>query len=50
VNYASGVITNAVGQSFVAGKLGKYTVGPDQTILLGSPFIFNKSNISDFNF
>ncbi len=50
VNYASGVITNAVGQSFTAGKLGKYTVGADDTILLGLPFIFNKSNIAQFHF
>jgi rhamnose transport system substrate-binding protein len=50
VNFASGVITNAVGQKFTAGKLGKYTVGPDQTVLLGMPFIFNKSNIAQFNF
>ncbi|MGO9407658.1 MAG: substrate-binding domain-containing protein [Acidimicrobiales bacterium] len=50
VNFASGVITNAVGQSFKASTLGKYTVGPDQTILLGLPFIFNKSNIAQFHF
>jgi rhamnose transport system substrate-binding protein len=50
VNYASGVITNAVGQSFTAGKLGKYTVGADDTVLLGPPFIFNKSNIAQFHF
>ena len=50
VNFASGLITNAVGQSFKAGTSGKYTVGPDQTILLGLPFIFNKSNIAQFHF
>ena len=50
VNYASGVITNAPGQSFIGGKLGKYTVGAKDTILLGLPFVFNKSNISQFHF
>ena len=28
---------------FTAGKLGKFTVGADHTILLGPPFVFNKS-------
>src|SRR5215471_759281 len=50
VNFASKKITNASGQSFTAGKLGKYTVGADRTILLGPPFVFTKSNISKFNF
>jgi rhamnose transport system substrate-binding protein len=50
VNYASHKITNAVGQSFTAGTLGKYTVGADDTILLGPPLVFNSSNINDFHF
>ena len=50
VNFASGVITNSVGESFKAGNLGSFKVGPDQTILLGLPFIFNKSNIAQFHF
>jgi rhamnose transport system substrate-binding protein len=50
VEYASKKITNSPGQSFTAGKLGKFTVGADHTILLGPPFVFNKSNISQFNF
>jgi rhamnose transport system substrate-binding protein len=50
VELASKKITNAVGQSFTAGKLGKFTVGADHTILLGPPFVFNKSNINQFNF
>jgi rhamnose transport system substrate-binding protein len=43
-------ITNATGQSFTAGKLGKFTVGADDTVLLGPPFVFTASNISQFNF
>ncbi len=50
VELASHAITNAQGQSFVAGRLGKFTVGPDHTVLLGPPFVFNKSNINNFNF
>jgi rhamnose transport system substrate-binding protein len=50
VNFASGVITNAVGQTFTAGKLGKYTVAADQTVVLGPPFVFTKSNIAQFHF
>ncbi|HTV11681.1 MAG TPA: substrate-binding domain-containing protein [Acidimicrobiales bacterium] len=50
VELASKAITNAQGQSFVGGKLGKYTVGPDHTILLGLPFVFDAANINQFNF
>jgi rhamnose transport system substrate-binding protein len=50
VNLASKKITNSAGQSFTAGKLGKFTVGADQTIILGPPLIFTKANISQFNF
>ena len=32
------------------GKLGKFTIGADNTVLLGPPFVFTKSNISQFNF
>ncbi len=47
---ASGKITGAAGQTFTAGKLGKFTVGAGNTVLLGPPFVFNKANISQFNF
>jgi rhamnose transport system substrate-binding protein len=50
VEYASHKITNAAGQTFTAGTLGKFTVGADHTILLGPPTVFNSSNINDFNF
>jgi len=50
VNYASKKITNATGQSFTAGKLGKFTVGPDRTIILGPPLVFNAANINNYNF
>ena len=50
VNYASKKITNTAGQSFTAGKLGKYQVGAQHSILLGPPFVFTKANINQFNF
>ena len=50
VNFASKKITNAQGQSFTAGKLGKFTVGADRTILLGPPLVFNAGNINNYNF
>jgi len=50
VELASGAITNKTGQSFVAGKLGKFTVADGHTILLGKPFVFDKANINQFNF
>jgi rhamnose transport system substrate-binding protein len=33
-----------------AGKLGKYTVGADHTILLGPTTVFTKANVSQFSF
>jgi rhamnose transport system substrate-binding protein len=50
VEFASKAVTNAAGQSFTAGKLGKYTVGSDHTILLGPPTVFNSANVNNFNF
>jgi rhamnose transport system substrate-binding protein len=49
VNLASKKITGSAGQSFTAGKLGKFTIGADNTILLGPPLVFTKSNINNFN-
>jgi rhamnose transport system substrate-binding protein len=45
-----GTITGKQGDKFDAGKLGSYTVGADGTVLLGDPFVFDKSNIDKFNF
>src|SRR5207244_11484076 len=38
VNLASGTITGKAGQTFTAGKLGKYKIGAKSTVLLGPPF------------
>jgi rhamnose transport system substrate-binding protein len=45
-----GDITGKTGDKFKAGKLGSFTVGDGATVLLGDPFVFDKSNIDKFNF
>ncbi len=45
-----GDITGKEGDKFTAGKLGDYTVGAKNTVLLGDPFEFTKDNIGDFDF
>lgn len=50
VELASGKITGASGDSFTAGKLGSFTVGDANTVLLGPPFVFDSSNIAKFDF
>jgi rhamnose transport system substrate-binding protein len=45
-----GEITGEEGDTFEAGRLGEYTVGADNTVLLGDPFTFNVDNIGDFDF
>jgi rhamnose transport system substrate-binding protein len=45
-----GTIKGDEGDTFKAGKLGEYKVGADHTVLLGDPYVFNKSNIGQFNF
>ena len=50
VNVASKKLTPSSGATFTAGKLGSYTVGADNTVVLGPPLVFNKANINQFNF
>jgi rhamnose transport system substrate-binding protein len=45
-----GDITGKTGDTFTAGTLGKFTVGANNTVLLGDPYKFNKDNIDQFNF
>jgi rhamnose transport system substrate-binding protein len=51
---ADGKITGKVGESFSAGKLGKYKIvkGPDgrPQVILGPPFVFNAKNVDKFKF
>ncbi len=47
---AQGKIKGTVGETFTAGKLGKFTIGPNNVVLLGPPTVFDSSNIDQFNF
>jgi rhamnose transport system substrate-binding protein len=47
---ASGTLKVTQGATFKAGKLGSFTIGADNTVLLGPPTVFNSSNINKFNF
>ncbi|MET0734924.1 MAG: rhamnose ABC transporter substrate-binding protein [Microbacterium sp.] len=46
----TGEITGAEGDTFEAGKLGSFEVGPDAGVLLGDPYVFDAENIADFDF
>ncbi len=46
----TGEITGEEGDTFEAGKLGEFEVGPDAGVLLGDPFVFDAENIGDFDF
>lgn len=46
----NGDITGDEGDTFEAGRLGSFEVGPDNAIVLGDPFVFNADNIGDFDF
>jgi rhamnose transport system substrate-binding protein len=50
VALASGQITGAEGQKFTAGGLGSFTIGAQGVVTLGTPTVFDKSNIGQFNF
>jgi rhamnose transport system substrate-binding protein len=45
-----GKITGKQGDTFTAGSLGSYTVGANGEVLLGKPYVFDSSNIDQFNF
>jgi rhamnose transport system substrate-binding protein len=52
--FADKKITGKVGETFKAGKLGTYKIvlGPDKRpqVILGPPFVFDKSNVDKFKF
>lgn len=47
---AAGDLTGEEGETFTAGRLGEFTVGADGEVLLGEPYVFDESNIADFDF
>jgi rhamnose transport system substrate-binding protein len=46
----TGTITGKQGDTFSVPGLGKYTIGANNTVLLGPPTVFDKTNIDKFNF
>jgi len=47
----SGKITGAVGETFTVTGLNNnqpYTIGPNNVVVLGPPFVFNKANIDQY--
>ncbi len=49
----SGEIKGAEGETFTVPGLNggaPYTIGPKKVVILGPPFVFNPTNIADFNF
>ena len=47
---SEGKIKGNVGEMFTAGKLGQYTIGANNVVLLGPPTVFNSANIDQFHF
>lgn len=47
---AAGDISGESGDTFEAGDLGEYEVGENGEVLLGDPFVYDESNIDDFDF
>jgi rhamnose transport system substrate-binding protein len=47
---AGGTLKVKQGATFKAGKLGTFTIGADNTVLLGPPTVFTSANINNFNF
>ncbi|WP_134765592.1 rhamnose ABC transporter substrate-binding protein [Nocardioides sp. 1609] len=45
-----GDISGEEGDTFTAGDLGDYTVGADGVVVLGDPYVFDSSNIDEFDF
>ena len=46
----AGRITGKPGETFTAGRLGKYTIGPNSEVVLGPLTTFNKENVAKFDF
>lgn len=46
----TGTITGKVGEKFTVPGLGGYTIGADNVVVLGPPFVFTKANIDKFHF
>jgi rhamnose transport system substrate-binding protein len=45
-----GKLTGKTGQSILAGRLGKRTIGPNNTMPMGPPLVFTRANIDKYHF
>jgi rhamnose transport system substrate-binding protein len=45
-----GDLTGKAGESIVAGRLGKRTIGPNNTMPMGPPLVFTQKNIDKYRF
>jgi rhamnose transport system substrate-binding protein len=43
-------LTGKAGQTLTAGKLGKRTVGPNQTVVFGKPLVFTKATVDRYRY
>ncbi len=50
VGLEKGTIELGEGKTFQAGKLGELMFGPNNLVICGPPFIFDKDNIGEFKF
>ena len=46
----TGKLTGKTGETFVAGKLGKLTVGPNKTAIFSKPLVFTAANVDNYHF
>ena len=46
----TGTLKGTVGEKFSVPGLGNYTIGANHVVVLGPPFVFNKTNIDRFHF
>ena len=45
-----GKLSGKTGQSLIAGRLGKRTIGPNNTMPMGPPLVFTRANIDKYHF
>jgi rhamnose transport system substrate-binding protein len=49
-NVLAGKLSGKTGQSILAGRLGKRTIGPNNTMPMGPPLVFTRANIDKYHF
>jgi rhamnose transport system substrate-binding protein len=49
-NVLDGKISGKAGDTFVAGKWGKRTIGPNKTVIFDKPLVFTKATVDKYHF